>query len=363
MADRRLGGWQITLAILLFAASTPLIAVEPDSVMERRMDELFRDYAKPGVPGAAVMVVRNGKVVFARGYGMADVEAEMPCATNTNFRLASVTKQFTAMAVMMLVERKRLSLDEKLIDLFPEFPTYGRAITVRHLLTHTSGLIDYEDVIPKGTTIPVLDRDVLRLLLRQDKTYFPPGTKFRYSNSAYALLALIVEGRSGQTFAHFLKANIFEPLKMKTTLAYEQGSSAVVNRAYGYSTYGSSFKRTDQSLTSSVLGDGGVYSSVADLRKWDEALTAGKLVKKKALDQIFAPGPETDQPGMRYGFGWYIGEYRGAKEIWHSGTTRGFSTRIVRFPDKRSAIIILTNRNEAQLPDLAHAIADTWFFE
>ncbi len=102
---------------------------------------------------------------------------------------------------------------------------------------------------------------------------------------------------------------------------------------------------------------------MADLRKWDEALTAGKLVKKKALDQIFAPGPETDQPGMRYGFGWYIGEYRGAKEIWHSGTTRGFSTRIVRFPDKRSAIIILTNRNEAQLPDLAHAIADTWFFE
>jgi CubicO group peptidase (beta-lactamase class C family) len=349
--------------IVLAAASTRLAGAESDTGMKHRMDELLREHDRPRAPGAAVMVVRRGRVVFAKGYGQADVEHNVPCTTNTNFRLASVSKQFTAMAVMMLAERNQLSLEEKLADIFPEFPAYGRAINVRHLLTHTSGLIDYEDVISKGTTIPVVDRDVLRLLLEQDRTYFTPGREFRYSNSGYALLALIVEARSGQTFARFLKQNIFEPLKMGNTLAYEAGSSLVPNRAYGYSADGAAFRRTDQSLTSSVLGDGGIYSSVVDLRKWDQALTAGKLVKKKTLARIFEAGPQTDHAGTRYGFGWYIGQYRGAKEIWHSGTTRGFSTRIVRYPDTQSVIIILTNRNEAQLSDLARAIADTLLFD
>jgi CubicO group peptidase (beta-lactamase class C family) len=215
-----------------------------------RVDALFRDFNQAGSPGASVMIIKGGKVMLAKGYGLANVEERIPCGTNTNFRLASVTKQFTAMAVMILAERRKLSLDERLTDFFPEFPPYGRQITLRHLLTHTSGLIDYEDVIPKGTEIPVLDRDVLRLLMRQDKTYFPPGAKYRYSNSAYALLALIVETRSGNTFARFLQENIFRPLKLNHTLAYEQGLSVVPNRAYGYSSDGSGFKRTDQSLTS-----------------------------------------------------------------------------------------------------------------
>jgi CubicO group peptidase (beta-lactamase class C family) len=324
-----------------------------------KIDALFSEYAKPDCPGASVMVVRDGKVLFAKGYGMADLQARVPCSPNTNFRLASVTKQFTAMAVMILADRKKLSLDETLPEFFPEFPQYGRKVTVRHLLTHTSGLIDYEDVIPSGTTIPVLDRDVLRLLLKQEHTYFPPGTKFKYSNSAYALLALIVEARSGQSFARFLHENVFVPLKMKATLAYEQGISVVNNRAYGYTAGADGkFERTDQSLTSSVLGDGGIYSSVADLGKWDAALYTTKLVRSSTLRQIFTPGPESEKPGAHYGFGWYIGEYRGLKEIWHSGTTRGFSTRIVRYPEKTFTVIILTNRNEAELSDLPHKIAD-----
>ena len=328
--------------------------------LESQIDSLFAAYSGSNVPGAAVMVVRGGKVLCAKAYGMADTEAKIPCSTNTNFRLASVTKQFTAMSVMMLAERKKLSLDETLLDFFPEFPAYGSKITVRHLLTHTSGLIDYEDVIPPGTTIPVLDRDVLRLLLKQDHTYFEPGTQFRYSNSGYSLLALIVEKRSGQTFAHFLQQNIFGPLKMSGSLAYEEGLSKVSSRAYGYSptASGSGFERTDQSLTSSVLGDGGIYSSVADLQKWDAALYTSKLAKKSTLNQIFTPGPQSENPGSRYGFGWYIGEYRGLKEIWHSGTTRGFSTRIVRYPEKQFTVIILANRNEAHLSEIPHRIVD-----
>src|SRR5205085_421571 len=131
------------------------------SLMKSKIAELFANYDCVGCPGASVLVARDGKVLFANGFGLADVENNVPCTTNTNFRLASVTKQFTAMAVMILADRGKLSLDEVLTDFFPEFPAYGRQITVRHLLTHTAGLVDYEDVIPKGTSIPVLDRDVL----------------------------------------------------------------------------------------------------------------------------------------------------------------------------------------------------------
>jgi CubicO group peptidase (beta-lactamase class C family) len=149
---------------------------------------------------------------------------------------------------------------------------------------------------------------------------------------------------------------------MTNTLAYEQGCAVIPNRAYGYSADGSTFKRTDQSLTSSVLGDGGIYSSVTDLLKWDQALYTSKLVSRKTLAQIFTPGPATDHPDTAYGFGWYIGNYRGLQEIWHSGTTRGFTTRIARYPEKKFTIIILTNRNDAPLSDLPHDIADLCLF-
>ncbi len=327
-----------------------------------QLNALFEDYDHPDSPGATVMVIQRGKVIFARGYGLANVEEKIPCETNTNFRLASVTKQFTTMAVLILVQQKKLSLDERLNEFFPGFPAYGKQITVRHLLSHTSGLIDYEDVIPKGTELPVLDRDVLRLLMRQDKTYFPPGTKYRYSNSAYALLAQIVEARSGNTFARFLQQHIFTALKMTRTLAYEQGTSVVPDRAFGYSPDAGSFKRTDQSLTSSVLGDGGIYSSVADLYEWDQALYTSKLVSPKLLRLAFTPAVETGQPDTSYGFGWFIGHYRGLKEVWHSGNTIGFTTRIARFPEKQFTVIILANRTEAKIADLPHKIADLYLF-
>jgi len=348
----------ITIAMTLSACA----ASNETDALTSKLDALFQDFSKPEAPGASVMVVHQGKVVVAKGYGLANLEERVPCGTNTNYRLASVTKQFTAMAVLMLVQRGKLRLDECLTDVFPEFPAYGRPIAIRHLLTHTSGVLDYEDLIPKGTEIPVMDFDVLRLLMDQDKTYFPPGTKYRYSNSAYALLALVVEQRSGNTFARFLEQNIFRPLRMNDTLAYERGLSVVPSRAYGYSPDGKGFKRTDQSLTSSVLGDGGVYSSVADLCKWDQALYTDKLLSRKLLNLAFTPGPETDRAATRYGFGWYITEYRGLREIYHSGTSIGFTTRIARFPEKKFTVIILTNRNDAQIAEFPRRIADWCLF-
>ena len=327
-----------------------------------RIDSLFSTFDHPNAPGASVMVIHHGKPVFAKGYGLANLDSKIPCTTNTNFRLASVTKQFTAMAVMILAERKALSLGESLSAFFPEFPEYGRGITVRHLLTHTSGLIDYEDVIPEGTTMPVLDQDVLRLLMMQDKTYFPPGAQYRYSNSAYALLALMVEVRSGQTFGRFLKEHVFEPLKMTNTLAYEEGLSTVINRAFGHTLKSNAWSRTDQSLTSAVLGDGGIYSSVTDLAKWDQALSKTKLVSEPMLQVAFSPLTPTDRPGRSYGFGWYITEYRGMKEIYHSGETIGFRTRIARYPEKQLTAIILANRSDTKLDEVAHQIADLMLF-
>jgi CubicO group peptidase (beta-lactamase class C family) len=365
--------------ITLFIAMTALAKSGPalDAQRAAQIESLFRDYSQVNAPGVAVMVIREGKPIFAKGFGLADLQHKTPCTTNTNFRLASVTKQFTAMAVMMLVEKKKLMLDERLTDFFPEFPEAGKQISVRHLLTHTSGLLDYEDLIPPGTTIPVLDQDVLRLLLKQNKTYFQPGTQYRYSNSGYALLALIVEARSGQKFARFLKENIFEPLKMTNTLAYAEGYGAIANRAFGYTpknislspsdgeragVRGSTFECTDQSLTSSVLGDGGVYSSLADLFRWDQALYKSKLVSEPMLRVAFSPATPTDKSGRGYGFGWYIGEYRGLKEIWHSGETIGFRTRIARFPERKFTVIILANRADAKLEDLPHQIADLVLF-
>jgi CubicO group peptidase (beta-lactamase class C family) len=331
--------------------------------MKSKIDDLFADFNRADAPGASVIAIQNGKVLLAKGYGLANVKEKVPCTPETNFRLASLTKQFTAMSILILAGHKKLSLNESLTDFFPEFPACGKQVTVRHLLGHTSGLIDYEDVIPPGTTIPVLDRDVLRLLLRQEKTYFPPGSKFRYSNSGYSLLSLIVEVRSGMPFAQFLKKNIFQPLKMNSSLAYEQGLSIIPNRAYGYSASGQGFTRTDQSLTSSVLGDGGVYTSVSDLFKWDQALYTTRLVSAKLLKLAFTPGSlPTDFPDSHYGFGWYIGKYRGLKEIWHYGETHGFTTRISRFPEKKFTLVILTNRNDAKISELPHKITDLYLF-
>ncbi len=348
------------IVVLLFLISGSLMSQNKDKIS--KMDELFQAFNRPDVPGASVMVIQNGNVLFSKGYGLADLKAKIPCTTRTNFRLASLTKQFTAMSILILAERKQLSLDDPITKFFPEFPGYGNEITVRQLLNHRSGLLDYEDYIPEGTTIPLSDRNVLYILREQNSTYFPPGSQFRYSNTGYAFLALIVEEVSGRTFPEFLKKSIFEPLQMNHTIAYEAGISSVPDRAYGYVKEGDGFMPSDQSLTSFVLGDGGIYSSVDDLYKWDQALYTDKLLSRKMLEQAFEiSSPTTDMPGSGYGFGWYIGEHHGTKNIWHYGSTCGFSTRIERFPQKDFTVIILTNRRDAEISDVARKIADLYF--
>jgi CubicO group peptidase (beta-lactamase class C family) len=270
-----------------------------------------------------------------------------------------VTKQFTAMGIMILAERGKLSLDDKITKFFPDFPKYGDQITVRHLLTHTSGVFDYDDHVPPGTMVQLKDKDALKIVREHDGTYFPPGTKFRYSNSGYAMLALIIEKVSGQTYAQFQKANIFDPLGMTNTVAFEESISTVSNRAFGYATTNGAFVPRDQSLTSAVLGDGGIYSSVVDLFKWDQALYTEKLISHKILhDAYTVHSRNSDMAGSGYGYGWYIAEHEGTEHVWHYGSTCGFNTMINRFPQKKTTVIILTNRNDAHLAEMTPKLVE-----
>jgi CubicO group peptidase (beta-lactamase class C family) len=192
--------------------------------------------------------------VLSRSYGLAHLETRMRATPESQYRLASLTKQFTAMAIMLLAEQGKLRYDDQVVDVLPGFPAYLREIRIRHLLNHTSGIWDYEDFVPSTQTVQVKDRDVLALLSRTDRTYFPPGTAVRYSNSGYAVLALVVEQASGVPFARFLHDRIFAPIGMRSTVAYEAGISAVPQRAYGYVAGAEGFSPRDQSPTSAVLG-------------------------------------------------------------------------------------------------------------
>ena len=322
------------------------------------VDVLFSDYSLSTGPGASVAIIKDGRLFYSKAYGMADLETRTSAATSTNYRLASVTKQFTATAVLMLVDKGKLSLESQLTDVLPGAPAYLQGVKIRHLLNHTSGIVDYEDLIPESQTAQVLDKDVLSLLRSIDSVYFPPGAKFKYSNSGYSLLALVVESISGQSFAEFLKKNIFEPLGMNHTLAYQQGISTVDHRAYGYSHSDTGFVRTDQSVTSAVLGDGGIYSSVDDLFRWAVALDSRPLVRPLLHSEAHTPGHLTDGSSTTYGFGWYIEPYKDFPTFYHTGSTRGFRNAILRLPSQHLTIVILTNRNEGEPIEIARKIAD-----
>ncbi len=323
-----------------------------DCAMKPQVDALMRDYTGD-VPGASVLVLRDGQPLVRAGYGLANMEMRTPATATTNYRLASVTKQFTAASILLLAEDGRLKLDDSVRKWLPTLPRVTEPVTIRHLLTHTSGLIDYEDVIPATMKGQLDDADVLHLLEAQNRTYFRPGSDYRYSNSGYALLALIVERASGRTFATFLRERIFQPLGMTNTVAYEEGISTVSTRAFGYTQEQGHWTRTDQSQTSAVLGDGGIYSSIDDLAKWDAALYDSRLLRPASLQAAFKPATPTDDPDVEYGFGWRIT----GETLWHSGETVGFRNVIVRYPKRRLTVVVLTNRNEPEPYRLAQAIA------
>ncbi len=327
------------------------------ATLDEEVTAVLEPFADPAGPGAAVMVISDGQIVLQRVCGRADMKHDRPITIETNFRLASVSKQFTATAIMLLSQRGRLSYDDPLTKFFPDFPEIGKQMTVRQLLWHTSGVVAYEDLIPDGQTTQLSDRDVLQLVERQHGVYFTPGTKFRYSNTGYALLALIVEQVSGQGFAHFLAEEIFQPIGMKATVAFEQGVSTVKNRAFGYDVVEGVFVDADQSVTSAVLGDGGIYTSLQDYFVWDQALMNQQLLPEQTWREAFEPGHlATRQEPIDYGFGWRIRDADGVRVLFHDGRTSGFNNAVRRVPARRLSVVVLTNRAGNHAGAMADAI-------
>jgi CubicO group peptidase (beta-lactamase class C family) len=336
---------------------------------------LFSKITSANDPGCAVLVRKGGRTLFERGYGVRDLRTHAKIDPNTNFRLASVSKQFTAMAIMLLVRDGKLHYDDALTNFYPDFPSYGRHITIKHLLTHTSGLLDYENLMEQqgaawSPTHQIHDDEVLDLLKQQTRGKFAPGTSWDYSNSGYVLLGLIASKVSGKPFEQVMRDKIFNPLKMSHTLAFVNGRNTVPGRAYGYTTQGDEFVETDQSATSATLGDGGVYSNLTDLAKWDEALKRYTLLSENEMRQALTPvtlsngsqphwpltpGEDNLDPGkpVSYGFGWFLDPYRGYSRMWHWGSTSGFRTAIERFPAQGVTVVVLCNRTDLDAAALA----------
>ncbi|HPN37316.1 MAG TPA: serine hydrolase domain-containing protein [Melioribacteraceae bacterium] len=309
--------------------------------------------------GISIGVFNEGKIIYYASSGFADIEKKITINDSTNFRLASFSKQFTAMCIMILRDEGKIDLKSSLCDIYSNFPEYGKKITIKHLLTHTSGLIDYEDLLT-DENYQVLDNDVLNIMMDIDSTYFEPGTNYRYSNTAYALLAMIVEKISGLKYSDFLRKRIFLPVGMTNSVAFRKGENEILNRAFGYATENGNIVYSDQSNTSAVWGDGGIYSSVKDILMWDNILYSEKLISKSTLDEIYTGYVKTDRENTDYGFGWYIDNYKGIKRYYHTGETCGFRTVFQRYPDKHISIVVLANNRDTEVMTIANKIIEKY---
>ncbi|ANH81519.1 hypothetical protein A8C56_11500 [Niabella ginsenosidivorans] len=309
-----------------------------------------RQYASAAAPGAAVFVLQ-GKDRFVKGYGLADLTKRLPVTPQTQFRLASVSKQFTARSIYELIRSGKLQYTTALGTLFNDLPKAVRAITVRQLLQHCSGILDYENLIPADQHAQLSDEDVLRLIQTKDSVYFQPGSKFRYSNTGYCLLALIVQKLGGMRYEDFVKQQVFDPLALNEALVAHPGVF-IPHRAYGYHPEGNGFRFADQSLTSATKGDGGVYMSVEAYARWARVLIESATDSNGYFNTIIKdPFPVKD--GIGYNLGWFIcTEADGSTAVFHSGESTGFHNIVYINPHKNTMVIIFSNRDDFKIAAL-----------
>ena len=322
------------------------------------VDALFLDGRTDAAPGAAVIVIQDGKILKKAGYGMADLELGTPIESDTAFRLASVSKQFTAMAIMLLEEEGRLGYDEPVTRFLPELSRFGDDLTIRHLLTHTGGLPDYYDVMVQvsGVERP-LTKHALDVFSSWGEPLFAPGKRYEYSNPGYELLALIVERASGRRFPEFVETRIFAPLGMTSSVVMDEPSPHIAKRALGYRENGDAFEEYDDDPLNYIFGSGGIYSTVEDVYHWDQALYTGQLVRAETLEEAFSPVRYNSGEEYPYGFGWRLGDHLGRRRVAHSGGWVGFSTFIARYVDDGFSVIVLCNLVDADAEGFANSIA------
>lgn len=321
----------IFIAIFLFAVS-----INADQV-----DEIVRaQLAERHIPGAAVAVIKNGKVIKMKGYGLASVEFNVPATPETVFEIGSVSKQITAAAVMLLVEDGKINLDEKISTYLPNTPEAWKDVTVRHLLTHTSGVKSYTSLGGFELSKRYKVGDFIKELSPQPLE-FEPGSTYKYSNSGYSLLGYIIESASGKSYWEFLRERIFGPLKMTNT-ADRDPQFIIKNRATGYEWENGKLVGRDYNLTD-LFSAGAIVSTVADLAKWDVALRDETLLKTSSKNESWKPFILTNGKENSYGFGWNVGEFRGQRLVSHGGQTAGFAANLSRYRDADLDVIVLTN--------------------
>jgi CubicO group peptidase (beta-lactamase class C family) len=345
--------------IALFTATTLLAAGE---VAPRDVDAIFAKWAKPDSPGCALAVMRDGKIIYERGYGCADLERDVPITPATVFYIGSVSKQFAAAAIALLAQSGALSLDDDVRKFVPELPDYGAPITVRHLIHHTSGLRDYLGLRSLAGEAPdgvFGDAEALAIIARQKALNFPTGTQYLYSNSGYFLLSQIMKRVSGQSLRDFAAKAIFQPLGMSTAQFRDDHAMLIKNRAHAYAarssgSYGASEPNFD------VYGAGGLFMSVRDFVHWDENFYSGRVGGKEFVASIAIPGKLNDGRTLTYAFGLMVGNYRGLAIVEHGGSYGGFRAHVLRFQAQHFSVACFGNLASLEPGQLARHVADIY---
>jgi D-alanyl-D-alanine carboxypeptidase len=353
-------GRRAFLIALLVRLGAPIL-VKADKIDDYITGQMQRLH----IPGVSLAIVRVGRITKAQGYGFANLELKAPATKDTVYEIGSTTKQFTAAAIMMLVEDGKVHLDDLITKYFPEAPQAWRDITIRHLLTHTSGIQNHVaiphwlDVFKTNLAFETTPtRDELLKMFFKLQLEFQPGETWAYDNTGYYLLGIVIEKASGKSYWQFLDDRIFKPLAMNATRSSDP-QPIVPNRAAGYEWKSDHFENRPVLLPAIAFSAGSLLSTVGDMTKWDAALYSEKLLAKSSFDQIWAPAVtknRADAP-FNYGFGWFIDNYRGHRLVQHSGGTPGFSSVIYRFLDDKLTIIILTNHADRIMDQLAIDLA------
>jgi CubicO group peptidase (beta-lactamase class C family) len=347
----------VLFVCLLFTCAT--LALSQSSIDSAVADYVKAEMERQHIPGLALLVTRDGKVVRSEGFGLANVEVQVPVKPETIFQSGSVGKQFTATAVMMLVEAGKIGLNDPLTKYFPEAPPSWKNVTVRELLSHTGGFGDYpkDFNFRKDWTEPQLLKLVESIPLA-----YPPGTKWEYSNLGYLTLGILIHRVSGEFYGDFLRQRIFQPLGMQATRIISE-ADIVPNRAAGYRLVKGELKNQEWVAPAmNTTADGSLYFSIVDLSRWDAALYEGKLLKRSSFDLMWTPvklkNGQSNKAG--YGFGWFIEERNGHRCIHHDGSWQGFETAIDRYVDDRLSVVALTNLAGAKPGEITKHVAEMY---
>ena len=308
------------------------------------------------IPGLALAICRDGELVRATGYGLANVELDVPAKPETIFQSGSVGKQFTAMAVMILVDEGKLGLDDRIVEYFPGAPKAWKNITVRHLLTHTSGIKDWEGKTDLDYRKDYTEDELVKIAMKLPPD-FAPGTQWSYSNTGYVLLGILVRKASGKFYGDFLKERVFSPLGMESTRIISE-SDIVKNRAAGYTLKEGKLENQEWvSPSLNTTADGSLYITAVDMAKWDAALGARRFLKPQSYEAMWSPVKLVGGATYPYGFAWGFDVQRGERVVEHGGSWQGFRTAIVRYPDRKLTVIVLANLAQAEPERLATAVA------